>query len=35
VIEYLRTDPGDEPLEVAEVLVCRGGMIVASHVFHG
>jgi ketosteroid isomerase-like protein len=34
-MEYLRTHPGEEPLTVAEVLVCRGGRIVASHVFHG
>ncbi len=35
VMEYLRLNPGDEPLEVAEVLECKGGRIVASYVFHG
>lgn len=34
-MEYLRTNPGDPPLLVAECLVVRAGRIVASHVFHG
>ena len=36
VMEYLRTNPGDEPLMVAEVLVTNdAGTIRASHVYHG
>jgi 8-oxo-dGTP diphosphatase len=35
LMEYTRTHPGEEPLEVAEVLVCRDARIIASHVFHG
>ncbi|MFO0669004.1 MAG: nuclear transport factor 2 family protein [Polyangiaceae bacterium] len=35
-MEYLRTNPGDEPLLVAEVLVATAsGTIRASHVYHG
>jgi 8-oxo-dGTP diphosphatase len=34
-MEYLRVVPGEPDLVVAEVLVVRGGVIVASHVFHG
>lgn len=34
-MEYERTNPGEEPLLVAEVLVCRGGRIERSHVYHG
>jgi len=35
LMEYLRTVPGEADLLVAEVLVVRDGVIVASHVFHG
>jgi ketosteroid isomerase-like protein len=35
LMEYLRENPGEAPLEVAEVLVVRGGRIVGSHVYHG
>jgi 8-oxo-dGTP diphosphatase len=34
-MEYLRTNPGDADLLVAESLVARDGVIVESHVFHG
>lgn len=35
-MEYVRTNPGDEPLLVAEVLVATAaGTIRASHVYHG
>lgn len=34
-MEYLRKVPGEPPLEVAEVLVVRDGLIVSSHVYHG
>lgn len=34
-MEYLRTVPGEAPLLVAEVLVCEGGKIISSHVYHG
>ena len=34
-MEYERTVLGEAPMVVAEVLVCRDGLIVASHVFHG
>jgi 8-oxo-dGTP diphosphatase len=34
-MEYLRTVPGEPNLLVAEVLVCKQGRIVSSHVFHG
>jgi 8-oxo-dGTP pyrophosphatase MutT (NUDIX family) len=34
-MEYVRHCPGDEPLVVAEVLVCSEGLIRSSHVFHG
>ena len=34
-MEYLRTVPNEPDLLVAEVLVCRAGKIVSSHVFHG
>ncbi|MFN0204885.1 MAG: nuclear transport factor 2 family protein [Planctomycetota bacterium] len=32
---YERTNPGDEPLEVAEVLTVRDGRICESNVYHG
>ncbi len=36
VMEYVRTNPGDEPLYVAEVLVAtEAGVICESHVYHG
>jgi len=35
VLEYVRELPGVEPLNVAEVFVCRGGSIVESFVYHG
>jgi ADP-ribose pyrophosphatase YjhB (NUDIX family) len=34
-MEYERVLPGEPTLLVAEVLVCEGGRIVSSHVFHG
>lgn len=34
-MEYLRVAPGEEPYMVAEVLVCEGGRIQSSHVYHG
>lgn len=34
-MEYERTVDGEPPMLVAEVLVCQGGRIVASHVYHG
>ncbi|MFZ5477772.1 MAG: NUDIX domain-containing protein [Myxococcota bacterium] len=34
-MEYLRTNPGDADLLVAESLVVRDGVIAESHVFHG
>jgi ketosteroid isomerase-like protein len=34
-MEYERICPPDPPYVVAEVLVCRDGLIVSSHVFHG
>jgi hypothetical protein len=34
-MEYERHVDGEPPLVVAEVLVARAGLIVASHVFHG
>lgn len=34
-MEYERICPPDAPYVVAEVLVCRDGRIVSSHVFHG
>jgi ketosteroid isomerase-like protein len=35
-MEYLRTNPGEEPYMVAEVLVVsESGKIRASHVYHG
>jgi 8-oxo-dGTP diphosphatase len=34
-MEYDRINPGDPTLAVAEVLVCDGGLIQTSHVFHG
>jgi 8-oxo-dGTP diphosphatase len=34
-MEYDRIVPGEPTMAIAEVLVCRGGRIVASHVFHG
>src|SRR6187549_1553365 len=34
-MEYLRVCPPEPDLVVAEVLVVRDGVIVASHVFHG
>lgn len=34
-MEYERICPPDPPMLVAEVLVVEGGLIVASHVFHG
>jgi 8-oxo-dGTP diphosphatase len=34
-MEYERTVPGEANLLVAEVLVCKEGKIVSSHVFHG
>ncbi|MCK6550640.1 nuclear transport factor 2 family protein [Myxococcota bacterium] len=35
VMEYLRVNPGEESYVVAEVLVVDGGLIRASHVYHG
>lgn len=35
VLEYVRTNPGDAPLPVAQVFVRRGALLCASHVFHG
>ncbi|NUP05767.1 MAG: SnoaL-like domain-containing protein [Polyangiaceae bacterium] len=34
-MEYERICPPDAPYVVAEVLVCEGGLIRSSHVFHG
>ncbi len=34
-MEYERVCPPDPRYVVAEVLVCRDGLIVSSHVFHG
>ena len=34
-MEYERQNPGEAPYMVAEVLVLRGGLIVASTVYHG
>ena len=34
-MEYERTVDGEPPMLVAEVLVCQGGRIVASRVYHG
>lgn len=34
-MEYLRKNPGEPDLPVAEVLEVRGGKIVASRVYHG
>jgi ketosteroid isomerase-like protein len=34
-MEYLRHNPGEPSMAVAEVLVVKDGRIVASHVFHG
>ncbi len=34
-MEYARIVPGEPTMQIAEVLVCRDGRIVASHVFHG
>lgn len=34
-MEYMRLCPPDPPMLVAEVLVCRRGLIVESRVFHG
>jgi len=34
-IEYMRINPGEEPLRVAEMFEVRDGKIVRSHVFHG
>jgi len=34
-MEYERQVPGEEAYLVAEVLVCEGGLIRASHVYHG
>jgi ketosteroid isomerase-like protein len=34
-MEYLRRVPGEPDLPVAEVLEVRGGLIVASRVYHG
>lgn len=34
-MEYERTVDGEPPMLVAEVLVCRAGRIVSSHVYHG
>ncbi len=34
-MEYERICPPDAPYTVAEVLVCEGGLIRSSHVFHG
>ncbi|MCU1277785.1 MAG: hypothetical protein JWM53_1331 [bacterium] len=35
IIEYLRHAPNQAPLPVAEAFDVRGGMIVASRVYHG
>jgi ketosteroid isomerase-like protein len=35
IMEYERINPGEAPYMVAEVLVCAGGRIRASHVYHG
>jgi hypothetical protein len=35
VLEYLRELPGSAPLHVAEIFVCREGLIAESFVFHG
>jgi hypothetical protein len=34
-MEYLRQNPGDPDLPVAEVLELRGGLIAESRVYHG
>jgi 8-oxo-dGTP diphosphatase len=34
-MEYERQCPGEPPYMVAEVLVCEGGLIRSSHVYHG
>lgn len=34
-MEYLRKVSGEEDMQVAEVLVIKGGLIVASKVYHG
>lgn len=34
-MEYLRRVPGEADMPIAEVLEVRGGLIVASRVFHG
>lgn len=34
-MEYVRTVDGEPPMTIAEVLVAKGGRIVASHVYHG
>ncbi|MDQ3051541.1 MAG: nuclear transport factor 2 family protein [Bacteroidota bacterium] len=34
-MEYLRVVPGEENMNVAEVLVIKNGKIVASRVYHG
>lgn len=33
-MEYIRHNPGEDDLRVAEVLVVRNGLIVASRVYH-
>ncbi len=35
VLEYLRQNPGEADLAVAEVFEVRDGRIAASHVYHG
>ena len=34
-MEYVRHNPGEEDMRVAEVLVVKDGLIVSSHVYHG
>ena len=34
-LEYLRQSPGEPDMPVAEVLEVKGGLIVASRVYHG
>ena len=35
VLEYVRHNPGEAPMPVAQVFVRRGGKLASSHVFHG
>ena len=35
ILEYARELPGEDPMPVAEIFVCAGGLIVESFVFHG